>query len=96
MFSNRVSRYLTELGELIAAQGIHAGNGDLLLVADAARAASPAAAAVLTDPDQPEVAKHRALAVVSAAVLRNGPASRSLGQALVDDIIPKDPWPAAA
>ena len=33
MFRNHVSRYLTKLGELIAAQGIHAGNGDLLLVA---------------------------------------------------------------
>jgi hypothetical protein len=96
MLRNHVSRYLTELGELITAQGLHAGNGDLLLVAGAARAASPAAAAVLTDPDQPDVARHRAFAVASAAVLRNRAASRSLGQALVDDVVPRDPWPAAA
>ena len=96
MSRSRVRRYLIDVGELIAAEGIHAGHGDLMLVAGAARAVAPAAAAVLTDPGQPDVARRRALAVVSAAVLRNPAASRSLGQALIDDIVARDPWPAAA
>jgi hypothetical protein len=96
MYRNRVPRYLAELGERIVAHGIHAGHGDLLLVASAARADSPAAAAALIDPAEPDVARQRALAVASATVLRNTAASRSLHQALVDDVAPSDRWPVAA
>jgi hypothetical protein len=96
MSRNRFPRYLAELGERIVADGIHAWHGDLLLVAGAARADSPAAAAVLIDPDEPDVARQRALAVASAAVLRNTAASRSLRHALVDDGAPSDRWPVAA
>ena len=53
MSRNRIPRYLAELGERIVADGVHAGHGDLLLVAGAARADSPAAAAALIDPDEP-------------------------------------------
>jgi hypothetical protein len=96
MSSRTVRSYLADLGELVAANGVVAGHGDLLLVAGAAHAVSPAAAAVLIDPDQPHVAKRRALAVVSAAVLRNPIARKSLRQALVDDVVPRDSYPAAA
>jgi len=96
MSRNRVPRYLAELGERIVADGIHAGHGDLLLVAGAARAHSPAAAAALIDPAEPDVARQRALAVASAAVLRNTAASRSLRQALVDDVASSGRWPVAA
>lgn len=87
--------YLADLGAQIAAHGT-AGYGDLLLVAGLARTVSPAAASVLVDPDQPDVARRRALAVVSAAVLRNEAASRWLHQALADDVVPRDHYPAAA
>ena len=91
MSRTRVPLYLAELGERIVAHGLHAGHGDLLLVAGAARAHSPAAAAALIDPDEPDVARQRAL-----AVLRNTAASRSLRQALVDDVAPSGRWPVAA
>jgi hypothetical protein len=96
MSRNPLPRYLAELGERIVADGIHTGHDDLLLIADAARADSPAAAAALIDPDEPEVARQRAVAVASAAVLRNTAASRSLRQALVDDVAPSGRWPVAA
>jgi hypothetical protein len=96
MSRNRVPRYLAELGERIVADGVHAWHGDLLLVADAARADSPAAAAALIDADEPDVARQRALAVASTAVLRNTAASWSLRQALAEDVHPSDRWPVAA
>jgi hypothetical protein len=96
MSRRTVHTYLAEVGELVAAEGITAGHADVLLVAGAARATSPAAAAVLTDPEQPDIARHRALAVVSAAVLRNAAATRLLRQALIDDVVPRSAYPAAA
>jgi hypothetical protein len=96
MSRNRVPRYLAELGERIVADGVHAGHGDLLLVAGAARANSPAAAAALIDPDEPDVTRQRALAVASAAVLRNTAASRSLRRALAEDVAPNNRRPVAA
>jgi ATP-dependent protease ClpP protease subunit len=96
MSSRSAHSFLADLGELVAADGIVASHGDLILVAGAAQAVSPAAAAVLIDPGQPHVARRRALAVVSAAVLRNAAARRSLRQALVDDVVPRDSYPAAA
>jgi hypothetical protein len=94
--SNTAHSFLAQLGELIAAEGIHAGCGDLLLVAGAAGSLAPAASEVLIDPDQPDVARNRAYAVASAAVLRDAVASALLRQALIDDIVPHDPYVVAA
>jgi hypothetical protein len=93
--SNTAHSFLAQLGELIAAEGIHAGC-DLLLVAGAAGSLAPAASEVLIDPDQPDVARNRAYAVASAAVLRDAVASALLRQALIDDIVPHDPYVVAA
>ena len=76
--------YLAGLGTRIAADGITPHAGDVLVVADAAARVAPAAARVLADVAQPEVARGRALAVASSAILRSRAASESLGTALTD------------
>jgi hypothetical protein len=96
MIRNNVEAFLADLGERVAAHGITAGCGDLLLVAGAARPVTPAAADVLIDPDQPAVARHRALAVISAVVVRNATANRLMRHALIDDVVPGDSYLTAA
>jgi hypothetical protein len=74
--------YLAVLGAQVAADGIAAHVGDVLVVAEAAVQVAPGAAAVLADVGQPEVTRQRALAVASSAVLRSRAAAESLSAAL--------------
>jgi hypothetical protein len=75
---------LADLGELVVADGIDAHSDHLFAVAHAAHAVAPAAAAVLVDTHDSEIARLRALAVASAAVLRSPAAVRLLRAALTD------------
>jgi hypothetical protein len=74
--------YLARLGTRVAIDGMSAHSADVLALAQVALAVAPAAAAVLGDSGQPEVARQRALAVASSAVLRNRATSESLRAAL--------------
>jgi hypothetical protein len=92
MYRMTINSYLASLGALVAADGIDAHLGHLVAVAHAAQAVVPAAAAVLTDTREPEIARLRALAIASAAVLRDTAAARSLQAALTQ----RDPASARA
>jgi hypothetical protein len=81
-----VNSYLADLGALVEADGVAAHHGLVSVVAGAARVVSPAAAAVLIDPDEPGVVRLRALAVASAALLRDPAAARSLRTALAGPV----------
>lgn len=95
MSSRTVNSYLADLGARVASDGITAHSGDALVVGDVALAVAPAAATVLADLGQPEVARLRALAVASSAVLRNPAATRSLGSALARVVSGLEPAAAA-
>lgn len=62
--------WLAELGERVADDGLAAHYEQLMHVAHLALAVSPTAASVLADVREPGVARARALAVVSAALVR--------------------------
>jgi hypothetical protein len=82
MTSTMVSSLLAELGIRVADEGSDPYATITGAVAGAAAHVTPAAAGVLVDPDAPEVARMRALAVASAAVLRDDLASQLLGARL--------------
>ncbi|HJU97271.1 MAG TPA: hypothetical protein VJ644_04795 [Jiangellaceae bacterium] len=86
--------YLARLGARVAIDGISAHSADVLGLARAALAVAPAAAAVLGDSGQPEVARQRALAVASSAVLRNRAAAESLDA--LAGVVERDLQPTAA
>lgn len=67
---------LADLGALVAESGPDAHHRELVRLAHIARSivGPTAAAEVLADADAPSIARQRALAVVSAAVLRDGAA----------------------
>ena len=94
MYRTTINSYLADLGELVVADGIGA-HSDHLSVAHAAHTVAPAAAAVLVDTHDSEIARLRALAVASAAVLRS-PAAAKLLRAALTDGIPADARPLAA
>ena len=84
MYRTTINSYLADLGELVIADGIGAHSDHLFAVAHAAQTVAPAAAAVLVDTKESEIARLRALAVASAAVLRSPAAARLLRAALTD------------
>ena len=84
MYRTTINSYLADLGELVVADGIDAHSDHLFAVAHAAHTVAPAAAAVLVDTHDSEIARLRALAVASAAVLRSPAAARLLRAALTD------------
>lgn len=61
---------LAALGVAIADRGFTANAAQVAAVAAAGRSVAPAASTVLQDPHAPTVARERALAVVSTALLR--------------------------
>ena len=95
MYRTTINSYLADLGELVVADGISAHSDHLFAVAHAAHTVAPAAAAVLADTHGSEIARLRALAVASAAVLRNPAAARLLRAALMDGT-PTSTLPLAA
>jgi hypothetical protein len=90
-----VNSYLAGLGEQVVADGICAHSDHVFAVARAARTVTPAATAVLVDPQESEIARSRALAVVAAAVLR-GPAAARLSRVVLAGGIPAGARPLAA
>ncbi len=82
MHRTTINSYLAGLGELVVADGVGAHSDHLFAVARAAHTVAPAAAAVLVDPHDSQIARLRALAVASAAVLRSPAAARLLPAAL--------------
>ena len=95
MSRTTVSSYLADLGALVEADGMALHHGRMSVVAGAAQVVSPAAAAVLVDPAEAGVARLRALAVASAALLREPDAAQSLRAALAGPV-PASARPIAA
>jgi hypothetical protein len=95
MSRTTVNSYLADLGALVEADGMATHHGRVSVVAGAAQVVSPAAAAVLIDPAEPGVARLRALAVASTALLRDPAAAQSLCAALAAHV-PASARPIAA